>query len=142
MFAPGVPEVMSDFHSNSSTLATFVVSIFVLGFAIGPLLLAPLSEMFGRTVVYHVCNIGFIAFTVACAVASNLNMLVAFRFFAGFVGVAVITCGSGNIADMMPQEQRGRAMSAWAMGPLLGPILGPVAGGFLIQAKGWRWSFW
>ncbi|EXJ66736.1 uncharacterized protein A1O5_09931 [Cladophialophora psammophila CBS 110553] len=142
MFAPGVPQVMSDFDNDSSILATFVVSIFVLGFAIGPLLLAPLSEMIGRTVVYHVCNVGFIGFSVACALATNMDMLVAFRFFAGFVGVAAITCGSGTIADMIPQKERGRAMAAWSMGPLLGPILGPVAGGFLVQAKGWRWSFW
>lgn len=123
-------------------LATFVVSVFVLGFAVRPLLLAPLSELCGQTIVYHVCNAGFTVFTIACAVASNMDMLVALRFLAGFAGVAIVTCGRGSIANMMPREERGRAMAVWSMGALHGQITGPVARGFLFDAKGWRWAFW
>jgi multidrug resistance protein len=142
MFAPGVPLVMQEFETNSEMLATFVVSVFVLGFAFGPLLLAPLSELYGRTIVYHVCNVLFVVFTVMCAVATNMGMLIAARFLAGFAGVAVITCGGGSIADVFPAERRGGAMAIWSLGPLLGPVIGPVAGGFLVEAKGWRWVFW
>jgi multidrug resistance protein len=142
MFAPGVPDVITEFHSTSQLLATFVVSVFVLGFALGPLLLAPLSEMYGRTIVYHVTNVFFLIFTIGCAVAKDMGMLVAFRFLAGFAGVAVITCGSGSIADMMPPEQRGKAMALWALGPLLGPMIGPIVGGFVVDSIGWRWVFW
>lgn len=142
MFAPGVPQTMADFHTDSNLLAAFVVSVFVLGFAFGPLLLAPLSEMYGRIRVYHVCNVFFLIFTILCAVSTNMSMLVAFRFFSGFAGVAVVTCGSGSIADVIPKERRGRAMALWSLGPLLGPIIGPIVGGFLVEAKGWRWVFW
>jgi hypothetical protein len=48
MFAPGVPLLMEEFHSDNELLAGFVVSVYVLGFAVGPLFLAPLSEMYGR----------------------------------------------------------------------------------------------
>lgn len=142
MFAPGVPQVMREFNTTSSILATFVVSVFVLGFAFGPLLLAPLSEMYGRLPVYHTCNILFLIFTILCAVSQNIGMLVAFRFLSGFAGVATVTCGSGTIADLMPPVQRGKAMALWSLGPILGPIVGPVIGGFLIEAEGWRWAFW
>ena len=71
-----------------------------------------------------------------------MDMLLAFRFLAGFAGVATITCGSGTIVDMMPPEQRGSAMAIWALGPILGPIIGPVVGGFLVEAAGWRWVFY
>jgi multidrug resistance protein len=142
MFAPGVPQVMVEFHSTSDLVATFVVSIFVLGFAFGPLVLAPLSELYGRLPVYHTCNILFLIFTIGCAVANNMGMLVAFRFLAGFAGVATVTCGSGTIADLMPVEKRGRAMAFWSLGPILGPIIGPVIGGALCQHVGWRWVFW
>jgi MFS family permease len=111
MFAPGVPQAMADFKTTSSLLATFVVSVFVLGFAFGPLLLAPLSEMYGRSPVYHTCNVLFLVFTIGCAVAKNMGMLIAFRFLAGFAGVATVSCGSGTIADIMPPESRGRAMA-------------------------------
>lgn len=142
MFAPGVPSVMVEFHTTSTMLATFVVSVFVLGFAFGPLLLAPLSEMYGRIPVYHTCNVLFLLFTIGCAVSQNMGTLIAFRFLAGLAGVATVTCGSGTIADLMPVEKRGLAMSLWSLGPLLGPMIGPIVGGFLIEAEGWRWVFW
>ncbi|KAI6791545.1 MFS general substrate transporter [Hortaea werneckii] len=142
MFAPGVPEVMTTFHSENENIATFVVSVYLLGFAFGPLVVAPLSELYGRSIVYHVCNVGFILFTVACALSTSMNMLIGFRFLAGIWGIAPITNGGGTIADLMKPEQRGGAMAIWAMGPLLGPVIGPVAGGFLAQAEGWRWIFW
>ena len=142
MFAPGVGEVMKEFHSTNSALASFVVSVYLLGYAFGPLILAPLSEMYGRTPIYHVCNVLFVIFNVACAVAPSLNSLIAFRFLAGSAGSAPLAIGAGSLADMIKQEKRGGAMGAWAMGPLLAPVVGPVAGGYLTQAKGWRWTFW
>ncbi|KAI3340179.1 cycloheximide resistance protein [Ustulina deusta] len=142
IFAPGVPLVLQEFHSTSPEIATFVVSVYLIGFAAGPVLLAPLSEIYGRVPVYHACNIGFIAFTVACALAPSLNSLIGFRFLAGLFGVAPLTNGGGTIADMIPQKHRGTVLAIYSIGPLLGPIAGPIAGGFLSSAKGWRWNFW
>ncbi|KAJ4301187.1 hypothetical protein N0V90_003278 [Kalmusia sp. IMI 367209] len=141
-FAPGVPQVMATFHVTSNILAGLVVSIYILGFAIGPLIIAPMSEQYGRFMVYNVCNVFFIIFTVACALSNSMGMLIAFRVLAGMAGAAPLTIGGGTIADIFPQEQRAGAMAIWSMGPLLGPVLGPVAGGFLVKAKGWRWVFW
>ena len=93
MFAPGVPFLMAEFRSDNVELASFVVSIYVLGFAVGPLILAPMSEIYGRLPIYHVCNLGFVAFTVACALATNLNMLIGFRLMAGIFGSAPLTNG-------------------------------------------------
>lgn len=141
-FAPAVPRVMADFNSTSELEATFVVSVYLLGFAFGPILIAPLSELYGRLVVYHTCNVGYLVFTVACALATNMNMLIGFRFMAGCFGVAPVTIGGGTVADMMKPEDRGLAMSLWASGTLLGPVVGPICGGFLSDAAGWRWIFW
>ncbi|KAI0102652.1 cycloheximide resistance protein [Nemania sp. FL0031] len=142
IFAPGVPLVLQEFHSTSPQIATFVVSVYLIGFAAGPILLAPLSEIYGRVPVYHACNIGFVAFSVACALAPSLNSLIAFRFLAGLFGVAPVTNGGGTVADMIPQRHRGTVLAIYSLGPLLGPIIGPIAGGFLSNAKGWRWNFW
>ncbi|KAI1383930.1 bicyclomycin resistance protein [Hypoxylon trugodes] len=142
IFAPGVPQVVAEFHSTSLEIAAFVVSVYVLGFAAGPMLFAPLSEVYGRVVLYHIANVGFVAFSIGCALAPTLNALIVFRFFAGVFGSVPITNGGGTIADMIEQKYRATAMSAYSIGPLLGPIIGPVAGGFLSDAKGWRWTFW
>jgi MFS family permease len=122
----GVQEVMSEFHSTNEELASFVVSIYVMGFAFGPLLIAPSSELWGRLPVYHVCNVLFITFTIACAVASDLPMLIVFRFFEGFAGSAPLAIGGGSLADMIIQEKRGGAMAIWALGPLMGPVIGTL----------------
>ncbi|CAI6099352.1 hypothetical protein V2G26_005702 [Clonostachys chloroleuca] len=142
IFAPSVPEVMAEFKSSSLTIASFVVSVYILGFAFGPLIIAPLSEIYGRLPVYHACNLGFVAFAVGCALAPSLNALIVIRFFSGLFGCATVTIGGGSIADMVAQEYRGAAMSIYSIGPLFGPIVGPVSGGFLTQAAGWRWTFW
>lgn len=142
MLAPAVPQVLKEFKSTNMELASFVVSVYVLGYAFGPILLAPLSELYGRVPVYHVCNVMFIVFTIACAVSSNLNMLIGWRFLQGTFGSCALTIGGGTISDMIIQEKRGGVMAIWALGPLMGPVIGPVAGGYLAQAKGWRWVFW
>ena len=142
MLAPAVPKVMTEFRSTNEELASFVVSVYVLGYAFGPLIIAPLSELYGRVPVYHVCNVLFIVFSIACAVSTNLNMLIGWRFLQGTFGSCPLTIGGGTISDMIRQEKRGGVMAIWALGPLMGPVIGPVAGGYLAQAKGWRWVFW
>ena len=123
MFAPSIPELMREFHSTNVQLASFVVSVYVLGYAFGPLIIAPLSELYGRLPTYHVCNAGFFIFTIGCAVSSNLNMLIGFRFVAGAFGSCPLTLGGGTIADMIVQEKRGGMMAIIAMGPLMGPVV-------------------
>lgn len=142
MFAPGVPDIMADFNSTNPNLATFVVSVYVLGFAFGPLLAAPMSETYGRAICYNIANVAFVIFTIGTALSQNMGMLIGFRFLMGFAGSTPITNGGGSVADMFPVEQRGKAMSIWAMGPILGPCVGPVAGGYISQSLGWRWVFW
>ncbi|CZR53517.1 related to multidrug resistant protein [Phialocephala subalpina] len=139
---PGVGDVLKEFHSSSHLLGSLVVSVYILGYAAGPLVIAPFSEMYGRAPVYHVSNTLFVIFTIACAVSSSLNMLIGFRLLAGIAGSTVITIGGGTFGDMFTPKERVPAMSVWALGPLLGPVIGPVAGGFLAAAKGWRWVFW
>ncbi|XXG98917.1 hypothetical protein Hte_005248 [Hypoxylon texense] len=142
MFAPGIQDIMMQFHETSSTIATFLVSVYILGFAFGPLFIAPLSEIFGRRPLYIYGNVLFVLFSVGAALGNGIGMLMAFRLLMGLAGAVPLTIGSGSIADIMPVEKRGGAMAAWALGPLLGPCIGPIAGGYLIEAAGWRWVYW
>lgn len=108
----------------------------------GPLLLAPLSEVYGRRIVFSGANWFFVVWQIGCALANNIETLIVCRLFAGIGGSGCLTLGAGVIADMFPREQRGMATSIWAMGPLIGPVVGPIAGGFIGQEIGWRWVFW
>jgi MFS family permease len=126
MFAPGIPDILVEFHSTSTTIATFLLSVYILGFAFGPLVIAPLSEVLGRRPLYFWGNVLFTLFTVGTALSNGIPMMMVFRLLMGLAGAVPVTIGSGSIADIMPVEKRGRAMAVWALGPLLGPCLGPV----------------
>ncbi|CAG7997848.1 unnamed protein product [Penicillium salamii] len=125
MFAPGVEQVMTEFHSTSKPISSFVVSVYLLGFAFGPLVVAPLSELYGRLPIYHACNILFIVSNVACALSLSLSSLIGFRFLAGSVGSAPLALGAGTIADVITPDHRGLAIAVWAVGPVIGPVVGP-----------------
>jgi multidrug resistance protein len=142
MFAPGVPDLLKEFKSDNQALGSLVVTIFVLGLATGPLFFAPLSELYGRSSVQHVGCIGFLIFTIACAVSKSLNMLIGMRLLQGTFASVPLTNGGGIIADMVRQEERGFAMAMFTLGTLFGPVIGPVAGGFVSTSLGWRWVFW
>lgn len=110
---------MKEFGSTNNALSSFVVSVYIVGFCVGPLVLSPLSEHYGRNPVYHVSNVFFLIFSIACAVSSDLPMFIVFRLLMGISGCPPLTLGGGTIADIMPAARRGKALSIWTMGPLL-----------------------
>jgi multidrug resistance protein len=109
---------------------------------VGPLVLAPLSEIYGRRIVLSCANWFFVVWQIGCALAPNVQSFIVFRLFSGMGGVGCVTLGAGVIADMFPVHQRAMASAIWSMGPLIGPIAGPIAGGFVGETIGWRWVFW
>src|SRR4051812_34233814 len=110
MFAPAAPLLMKDLSITSSTVGSLTVSIYILGFAIGPLFLSPLSELYGRLIIYQVSNLFYLAFTMGCALSTNVGMFLTFRFLAGCSGSTPLTIGGGTVADLFPQEKRGSVM--------------------------------
>ncbi|KAF5615111.1 hypothetical protein F52700_13571 [Fusarium sp. NRRL 52700] len=142
MFAPAAADLAKDFGITNATVVTLTVSIYLLGFAFGPLLIAPLSELHGRYWIYNLCNLFILGMTIGCAKAPNVGGFLACRFIAGAAGSAPVTIGGGTIADVIALNNRAKAMAGWALGPLLGPVLGPIAGGFISANLGWRWTFW
>lgn len=122
IIAPGVMGLVVDFKVTSITLATLSVSLYLLGFALGPLVISPSSEIHGRLVVYHVCNLVFTAFAMGCALSQNITQFLICRFISGFAGSAPLAIGGGTIADVIPLEKRGLAAALFGLGPLLGPV--------------------
>lgn len=134
----GMREAIDSFDA-STEVATLGVSLFVLGFAVGPLLWAPLSEMYGRQVIFAITYGAFAAFNAGATGSKNIQTLLVLRFFAGAFGSSPLTNAGGQIADMFDASERGLAMGLFALAPFLGPTIGPIAGGFLGQSKGWVW---
>ncbi|EMD01230.1 hypothetical protein BAUCODRAFT_202494 [Baudoinia panamericana UAMH 10762] len=137
-YSGGAEQIVREFGC-SEEIYILGITFFVLGFAIGPLLWAPLSELFGRQLLY-VTTYGFLtAFNAGAAGSQNIQTLIILRFFAGAFGSSPLTNAGGVLADIWPAKTRGLAMSLFAAAPFMGPVLGPIVGGFVGETIGWRW---
>jgi multidrug resistance protein len=141
MFTPGIDEIAEDLNC-STTAVIGTTTGFVVMLGIGPLLLAPLSETFGRRVIYLTCFSIFTLLQIPAALAPNIAFLITIRSIAGFFGSVGIANGGGTISDMFVPSERAGVFGWYLLGPLLGPTLGPLFGGIIVQRLGWRWIFW
>lgn len=137
-FSGGMGQIVVHF-GVAEEVVILGVSLFVLGFAIGPLIWAPLSEIFGRRHIFTISFAFLTAFNAGAAGATNIQTLIILRFLAGCFGSSPFGNAGGTIADMFPASQRGIAISFFAAAPFLGPTIGPIIGGFLATGAGWRW---
>lgn len=103
---------------------------------------APLSEIIGRRRIYASTLLVAVIFIIPCAVAKNIQTLLVCRALDGIAFSAPMTIIGGTLADMWKSEERGVPMAAFSAAPFLGPAIGPLIGGFLSDAKGWRWLYW
>lgn len=138
----GFSYIIEDFHV-SQEIATLTLSLYVLGIAFGPIIAAPLSEHFGRRVVYGVGFLASCLFTLGAGFSRNISSLLACRFFAGFFSGPVLSVGSGTIADILPPVERAAPITFFTGSAFFGPILAPVMGGFTVEHfSDWRWTQW
>ncbi|KAH0413974.1 MFS general substrate transporter, partial [Aureobasidium melanogenum] len=116
------------------------ISLYVLGFATGPILWAPMSELYGRRVPLLIASFGFSIFSIAVAVGKDLQTILICRFFGGFMGACPLTVVGAVFADMFNNAQRGVAVTVFSIAVFSGPLLAPFIGGFITTSYlGWRW---
>lgn len=127
---------LSDGESRS-TSTTLLVTIWELGEAAGPLLIAPLSEIYGRYPVMNACNMLFIAASLLAALSRSTSLFIVARALTG-LAVASNVLNPAIIGDMFESDQRGSAMSLIMLAPLIGGAIGPAVSGAIAQTLGWR----
>ncbi|KAI9707988.1 MAG: hypothetical protein M1820_004407 [Bogoriella megaspora] len=142
MISPALPAISKDLKVSDGTVELMFISIYVLGFAIGPLISGPLSEIYGRTVVLQVSNVVFVIFNAACGGCRTATEMIVFRFLSGLGGCASLPIGGGILSDVWSSDERGMAIGIYTLMPLLGPAIGPIAAGFIVQYSSWRWCFY
>ncbi|KAL4912728.1 MFS general substrate transporter [Aspergillus aurantiobrunneus] len=126
----------------SPTVSLLPYALYVYGLAFGPMLSAPLSEIYGRRLIYVLATPISLLFTLGAGLARNFATLAICRFFAGALGSSPVAVGAGTIADLWGGRHIARAMTLLFATSLLGPSLGPVVGGYIAEYKGWQWSQW
>jgi DHA1 family multidrug resistance protein-like MFS transporter len=141
MFSEGGQQVQEEYHVGD-TVSTLGTSLFVFGFASGPVIWGPLSELFGRRMVMIPSCLGYALFTFAVASAQDIQTIMICRFFAGFIGGAPFVIGPAVLVDMFRAEKRGIAMSIFGIVVFGGPMIAPILGAFIAKNPhlGWRWT--
>lgn len=92
ILAPGISSLDREFGNADEVLGALTVSVYLLGYVVGPLFLAPLSEIYGRRPVLSGTNVFFCAWQVGCALAPSIEALVVFRFLSGIGGSGCLVC--------------------------------------------------
>lgn len=112
-YSGGVSEILAEFKVEQE-IVILGISLFVIGFALGPLFWAPLSEMFGRQRMFIITYTALTAFNAGAAASPNMAALIVFRFLGGTFGSSPLTNSGGVIADMFKADQRGLALALFA----------------------------
>lgn len=117
-------------------------SRYILGFAIGPLLLAPLSEYYGRSPIYFGAWFVLVIFQLPLALAPNIGTIIVCRFIAGLGGSAPLTNTGGTISDLFERNLSGNAMRIYGVSSTFGPPFALMISGYIGENLGWRYIFW
>ncbi|KAJ5946962.1 hypothetical protein N7454_003801 [Penicillium verhagenii] len=137
-----IPQIAAEFNIKNDQALVLPISIFLIGYILGPLLWGPSSEYFGRRRPLLIAYCGFMIFMLACAVANSFPSLLIFRLLNGMMASAPIATVGGLFADVHDNPtKRGRLMAYYMACTTFGPIVGPWVSGF-VAVVSWRWCFW
>ena len=109
-----IPFISAHFNITSSTAQILPISIYLVGYVVGPLLFGPLSEAYGRQMIMVSTFLAFTTFTMACALSPTWGGLLTFRFLTGVNASSPIAVIGGVYADLYDNPvTRGRAMAVF-----------------------------
>ena len=140
-FSPATMEFQKDFDV-SSEVATLGLSMYVLGLALGPMTLAPLSEYYGRSLVYILSYGIFLLFLLGTALVQNLGGFLALRIISGLFSSVTIANFGGTIADLFEPHETGIPMSLFLWAATFGSPSGFFLFAFVAHNRPWRDIFW
>ena len=118
----------------------------ITAYAIGNVIIVPmtswLSQQFGRRNYFAASIILFTLFSFLCGNATSIWELVAFRFFQGLGGGALLVTSQTIITESYPPEKRSMAQAIYGLGVIIGPTLGPPLGGYIVDHYSWPYIFY
>ncbi|KAM5343514.1 hypothetical protein ACJ41O_012051 [Fusarium nematophilum] len=141
LVAPTLPAISSELHIEQPAMQEMVLSIFLLGFAIGPLIASPLSETFGRMRVIQSWNLLYTIFNATCGASQSKEAVIVLRFISGVFASATLGIGGGTISDLFRPKERGKGIAIYSWCSIAGPLFGVILGGFIAKYTTWRWAF-
>ena len=135
-----LPALQEDLGASLSA-QQWVVEAYALTLSALLLVGGSLDDLFERRTVFGAGVAGFGVTSVLCAIAPNVEVLIAARALQGVAGALLVPSTLALIIHTFPPEERGAAIGSWTAWTGTATVLGPLAGGFLIDNASWRWIF-
>lgn len=136
-------EILEKYHV-SLDIATLCTALFILGYASGPVLWGPLSDVYGRKFILIASAFIYLTLNFAAATAENIQTIIICRFFSGFASAAPMVICPAIIAEVSNTSNRGNIITLFVMVLVVGPLLAPIVNGFIVMnnSLSWRWCFY
>lgn len=134
----GTNEKVCEEFGVSLEVAEMSTSLFLVGFAMGAPILAPLCEEVGRLPIYIIGMFCFSCFQIGAGVSQNMPTLCICVFFSAFFGTTPLSNAGGSLADMWDSKSMTLMFPFYGVMGFIGPATGPIASSYL-SLLGWRW---
>lgn len=138
---PGLPDLAASLHTSTS-LSAATVSVFFGGFAVGQLVVGGLSDRYGRRRPILVCSALFAITGALCAMAPNIQSLLAVRLLQGLAGAGTVVSVRATVRDYVVGSAAARLYSQLSTVSMTAPIVAPLLGGAVLRFTSWRGLFW
>ncbi|WP_330340427.1 multidrug effflux MFS transporter [Streptomyces sp. NBC_00557] len=140
MYLPSLPEVTRSLHAPAATVELTLTAC-LLGMALGQLVVGPMSDRRGRRRPLLAGLAVYLLATALCAVAPNVETLVAFRLAQGLAGAAGIVIARAVVRDLYDGVAMARFFSTLMLISGVAPIVAPLIGGQILRVTDWRGVF-
>jgi MFS family permease len=137
------PALAQELHGSPQQIA-LATTLFIFGFAAGPIIMGPASELYGRKLPLFTGYLVFVLCQIPVARANDIQTILLWRSVGGVASSGSPAIVGGYLADFLRPVERGVAVAIFAATTLIGPSVGAIVGSVLVQtpALGWRWAGW
>jgi len=140
LYLPAIPQLIESLNTNNSQ-GQLTLSIFLMGFAAGQLFYGGVSDRYGRKPVLYVGLVIYLAGTLGCIFAPDIDTLISARFIQGFGGASGPVLARAIVADSYNRVEAASIMASIAGAMALVPAIAPVFGSWLLYFFEWRAHF-
>ncbi|MDX3691333.1 MDR family MFS transporter [Streptomyces europaeiscabiei] len=121
---------------------SWVVTVYLLAIAVSTPVWGKLGDMFGRKGAFMVTVVVFVAGSMLCGAAQDMNQLIAFRLLQGVGGGGLMVGALALVGTLIPPREQGRYQGFMSAVMGLAMVSGPLVGGVITDSLGWRWCFY
>ena len=140
MYLASLPDIARQLDASTAQVQ-LTISSYLIGFAVGQIVYGPLSDRHGRKPVLLGAVALYCAASLACALATSIEMLIVARAVQALGGSGGIVLARAIVRDLYSGARAGRELSVMGAVMALAPVLAPIAGGLLQTGLGWRSVF-